>query len=79
MTKLQLNKTGNLNHLLTTEGLEEDLATKAFAFPADISKNAITISEVNGSRAPNYSPKGMPVNASRTQRKTCLFRFTSNT
>lgn len=30
MTKLQLNKTGNLNHLLTTEGLEEDLIFKIF-------------------------------------------------
>ena len=31
MTKLQLNKTGNLNHLLTTEGLEEDLIFKIFS------------------------------------------------
>lgn len=30
MTKLQLNKTGNLNHLLTTEGLKEDLIFKIF-------------------------------------------------
>ena len=30
MTKLQLNKTGNLNHLLATEGLEEDLIFKIF-------------------------------------------------
>ena len=30
MTKLQLNTTGNLNHLLTTEGLEEDLIFKIF-------------------------------------------------
>lgn len=30
MTKLQLNKTGNLNHLLTTEGLEEGLIFKIF-------------------------------------------------
>ena len=28
--KLQLNKTGNLNHLLTTEGLKEDLIFKIF-------------------------------------------------
>ena len=33
MTKLQLNKTGNLNHLLTTEGLKEDLIFKIFNFP----------------------------------------------
>lgn len=30
MIKLQLNKTGNLNHLLTTEGLKEDLIFKIF-------------------------------------------------
>ena len=30
MTKLQLNKTGNLNHLLTTEGSKEDLIFKIF-------------------------------------------------
>ena len=30
MTKLQLNKTGNLNHLITTEGLKEDLIFKIF-------------------------------------------------
>ena len=30
MAKLQLNKIGNLNHLLTTEGLKEDLIFKIF-------------------------------------------------
>ena len=30
MTKLQLNKNGNLNHLLTTQGLKEDLIHKIF-------------------------------------------------
>ena len=30
MTQLQLNKIGNLNHLLTTEGLKEDLIFKIF-------------------------------------------------
>jgi aspartate carbamoyltransferase catalytic subunit len=30
MTKLQLNKIGSLNHLLTTEGLKEDLIFKIF-------------------------------------------------